>query len=84
MIGFPRYMMMPKQGHMHAMGRVFGYLLQKPKFSINYDIQEPKFSKYKIEQYDWFPLYRHVKEKMPYGMPAPKGKVVVTSGFFDS
>ena len=79
-----RHMMMPRQAHMHAMRRVFGYLLQNYKFSIDYDIDEPDFSKYKIEEYDWFPLYGNVKEEEPYGMPVSKGKPVVTSGFFDS
>ena len=77
-------MMMPRQAHMHAMRRVFGYLKQNYKFSIDYDVDEPDFSKYKIEEYDWFPLYGNVKEEEPYGMPVAKGKSVVTSGFFDS
>jgi hypothetical protein len=79
-----RHMMMPRQGHMHAMKRVFGYLLQNKYFSIAYNIKEPDFSKYKVEQYDWFPLYGNVQEEVPYGMPEPKGKAVITSGFFDS
>jgi len=79
-----RHMMMPREGHMHAMKRLFGYLLQNYKFSIIYDTEEPNFTMHKIEEYDWFPLYGNVKEEMPYGMPTPKGKAIVTSGFFDS
>eukprot|EP00957_Ditylum_brightwellii_P101971 7772267-Ditylum_brightwellii.AAC.1 len=75
---------MPRQGHMHAMKRVFGYLLQNKYFSIAYNIEEPDFSKYKVEQHDWFPLYGNVQEEIPYGMPEPKGKAVITSGFFNS
>ena len=78
-----RHMMMPRQGHMHAMRRVFGYLQQNLYFSINYDIREPDFEAYHVEKYDWFPLYGNAKEELPYGMPEPKGKPVFTSGFFD-
>ena len=79
-----RHMMIPRKGHMMAMRRVFGYLKQNPNFSIEFDVTEPDFSMHKIEKYDWFPLYGSVQEEMPYGMPEPKGKPVVTSGFFDS
>ena len=77
-------MMMPRQGHMHAMRRVFGYLMQNSKFAIKYDTTEPDFSKHKIENYDWFQLYGRVQEEKPYGAPKYKGKAVVTSGFFDA
>eukprot|EP00957_Ditylum_brightwellii_P114716 8747481-Ditylum_brightwellii.AAC.1 len=75
---------MPRQGHMHAMRRAFGYLQQNLYFSINFDVQEPDFAPHQVEKYDWFPLYGEVKEEEPYGIPEPKGKPVVTSGFFDS
>eukprot|EP00957_Ditylum_brightwellii_P057461 4356497-Ditylum_brightwellii.AAC.1 len=66
------------------MRRVFGYLKQNYKFSINCDIKEPDLSMHKIDEYDWFPLYGNTKEEELYGMLEPKGKPVVTSGFFDS
>eukprot|EP00957_Ditylum_brightwellii_P203880 15336641-Ditylum_brightwellii.AAC.1 len=72
-------MMMPRQGHLHAMRRVFGYLKQNYKFSIDYNIKEPDFSMHKIEEYDWFPLYGNTNEEELYGVPEPKGKPVVTN-----
>eukprot|EP00957_Ditylum_brightwellii_P128325 9787814-Ditylum_brightwellii.AAC.2 len=39
---------------------------------------------HKIEEYDWFLLYGNTKEEELYSMPKPKGKPVVTSGFFNS
>ena len=77
-----RHMMILRQARMHAMRRVSVYLLQNYKFSIDYDIDEPGFSKYKIEMYDCFPLYGNVKEEEAYGILVSKGKPVVTSGFF--
>eukprot|EP00957_Ditylum_brightwellii_P152031 11576595-Ditylum_brightwellii.AAC.1 len=65
-------MMMPRQGHLHAIRRVFGYMKQNYKLSINYGIKEPDFSMHKIEEYDWFPLYNNTREEEPYGMPEPK------------
>eukprot|EP00957_Ditylum_brightwellii_P126677 9655544-Ditylum_brightwellii.AAC.1 len=51
---------------------------------MSYDDAKPDFSMHKIEEYDWFPLYGKTKEEELYGMPEPKSKPVVTSGFFDS
>ena len=44
-----RHMMIPRQGHMHAMKRLFGYLHQNHCFAIKYDIKEPDFLEHKIE-----------------------------------
>eukprot|EP00957_Ditylum_brightwellii_P163529 12450564-Ditylum_brightwellii.AAC.1 len=79
-----RQLMLPRQGHMHAMKRAFGYLQQNRYFSIDYGIEEPDFIGYQVEKYGWFPLYGEVQEEVPYVMPEPKGKAVLTSGFFDS
>jgi len=79
-----RHMMIPREGHMHVMKKLFGYLVVNKRFSINFDTKEPDFSQHKIEEYDWFPLYGNIKEEMHHGMPIPKGKSVVTSGFSNS
>ena len=79
-----RYMMIPREGHMNAMRRVFSYLKYNYKFAIKFDTEEPDLSGYPIEEYDWFPMYGESKEEMPYGMPKPKGRPVVLSGFFDA
>ena len=46
------YMMIPRQGHMHAMRRTLGHLKANYKLYIEYDISEPNLPKYKIEKYD--------------------------------
>ena len=83
-ITLARHTMMPREGHLHAMKRVFGFLKQNYKVPITYDTDEPDFSMHEIEEYDWFPLCVNVQEEMPHDMPEPKGKPVVTAGFFDS
>eukprot|EP00957_Ditylum_brightwellii_P151823 11560859-Ditylum_brightwellii.AAC.1 len=44
-----RHLMLLRQGHMHAMKRDFGYLQQNWYFSIDYDVEEPDFSGFKVE-----------------------------------
>jgi len=78
-----RHMMMPREGHMHAMRRVFGYLKSNQDFGIKYDTDEPDFTMHKVEEYDWFPLYDNIIEETPHGMPEPKGRRVIISGFFN-
>ena len=55
-----------------------------PKFGIQYNVDEPDFGKYEVTKYNWFAQYGECKEELPEDMPEPKGKSVVTSGFFDS
>ena len=48
---------------------VFGYLQQNYKLSINYDVEEPDFMKYKIKTYHWFVHYSRTKDETSYGSP---------------
>ena len=79
-----RYLMLPREGHMKAMRRVFGYLKHYAKFPIVYDTTRPDFTKYQRQRFEWETLYGRVEEEMPYGMPVSKGEGVVLSGFFDA
>jgi len=79
-----RYLMCPREGHMMAMKRVFGYLKHYSKFGIKFDVSEPDLDAYSVVQYDWFAQYGKCQEELPDDMPTPKGKAVRTSGFFDS
>ena len=45
-----RHMMTPRQGHMHAIKRLFGYLKQNYKFVIKFNTEEPDFSMHKLEK----------------------------------
>mmetsp|Transcript_2008 Transcript_2008/g.2744 ORF Transcript_2008/g.2744 Transcript_2008/m.2744 type:complete len:97 (-) Transcript_2008:839-1129(-) len=47
-----RHNMFSRQGHIHAMQRVFGYLQSNCDFSIIYNTDEPDFSMHKLEEYD--------------------------------
>jgi hypothetical protein len=46
--------MAPRQGHMDAMQRVFGYLKFHPKFRIDYDTELPTHAEYAGKWYEWF------------------------------
>ena len=42
-ITLARYMMISREGHLHAMRRVFGYLKANYKDSINFNTDKPDF-----------------------------------------
>ena len=79
-----RYANMPREGHMKAMWRIFGFLQGYTKLAITYDTRMPDFSPYNISKYDWFRAYPGVTEEMPPDMPVPRGNKARVSGFFDA
>ena len=79
-----RYNMAPRQGHMKAMQRVFGYLKHHLKMRIEYDTALPMHASYQPVKYDWFEHYGEVTEELPPDMPQPKGNPVHVTAFFDA
>ena len=69
-----RYSMAPREGHLTAMKRVFGYLKKFPHGQILVDPSYPDHSKYKSEAFDWTEFYPDAEEELPPDMPEPKGK----------
>lgn len=49
-----RYANAPREGHMNAMKRIFGYVKNYVKVDIKYDVSLPDFSGYERTEYDWF------------------------------
>ena len=69
-----RFSMMPREGHMKAMGRVFGYLKKHHKGRIVIDQNYRNWAEHKSESYDtWEEFYPDAVEDMPDKMPASKG-----------
>ena len=82
---FARYSQAPREGHMDAMRRVFGYLKHFSKRSIVYDARMPKHRDDLVTKFDgWKEMYPDAKEEMPPGMPEPKGNEVRISAYFDA
>ena len=66
-----RYSTAPKQGHMKAMLRVFGYLKHHMKRQILCNTKEPDLNKVELAKQNWLELYPGAREKYPPDMPRP-------------
>ena len=70
-----RYSMAPREGHMLAMNRVFGYLRQLPKGRILIDTTQPVIRQ-EIDinkAHDWIEFYPDAEEDLPADRPRPRG-----------
>ena len=80
-----RYSQAPREGHMQAMQRIYGYLAHFSKRQVVYDTRMPKHQDEKVTKYDgWKEMYPDATEEMPPGMPIPKGNSVRISAYFDA
>lgn len=79
-----RYSMAPREGHMKAMQRLFGYLKHHPKLRIEFDTKLPDHTHYESPKFDWFEFYGKCSEELPPNMPTPKGNPVKLTAFFDA
>ena len=81
-----RYSMAPREGHMLAMYRVFGYLRHMPKGRILIDTTQPvirqKIDVTKI--HDWIEFYPDAKEDLPADRPKPKGELCTLTCYVDA
>ena len=79
-----RFSMAPRQGHLKAMQRMFGYLKDHPKAHMLVDPLPPDHSVYPVMEHDWTEFYPGMTEELPPDMPTPKGKPVRTTCYVDS
>ena len=80
-----RFSMAPREGHLKAMMRVFGYLKAYMKGRLIFntsplDIGGAEF----VEPALWTEMYPNAGEDLPYDMPEPKMKGVDISAYFDA
>ena len=75
---------MPRQGHLEAVYKVFGYLKGKPNTRMVFDPSDPEVDPTDFTEHDWYDFYGDVKEAIPTNKPAPRGKSVVLRMFVDS
>jgi hypothetical protein len=80
-----RFNMAPREGHLEAMKRVFGYLKKFPKGKIVIDSSYRDNSKFISKDHDgWKEFYPDASEQMPDGMPVPFGKKVRITCYVDA
>ena len=74
-----RYSIVPREGHMKTMLRVFGYLKGHKKGTLKILTSEPKFPEVTMKEQERLKLlYPDGHEKVPLKYPKAKGKPVVT------
>ena len=75
------HLAMPRWGHLEQVHHIFGYLKDRPKWKLFFDLQHPELDKRSFTTYDWYDFYRNAKEPVLWDMPAPRGQVVSTHCF---
>ena len=81
-----RYSMAPREGHMHAMQRVFGYLRVLPKGKILIDVSHPMVREQVdvTKNHDWIEFYPDAVEDSPTDKPQALGKLCTLTCFVDA
>ncbi len=80
-----RFNMSPKEGHLKAVTRIFGYLKAFPTGKILLDNKSPDHSRFDIDvNHDWQEFYPDAEEEIPHDMLEPKGKTARLTIFVDA
>ena len=79
-----RYNAFPREGHLQAALRLFGYLKNNPKACTIFDTSEPDMTKYPKATHHWTELYPGATEELPPDMPVPKMKPITILAYFDA
>ena len=78
--------MAPREGHMQAMYRIFGYLRVLPKGKILIDVSQPAIRE-TVEvskDQDWIEFYPDAEENTPSDKPEPKGELCTLTCYVDA
>ena len=79
-----RFRAAPREGHLKRLKRIYGYIKQYPKGAIRVRVGLPEYSQLKQENYSWTSIYGDMKEELPFDMPPPLGKPVITTTYVDA
>ena len=80
-----RFSMAPRQGHLNAATRVFGYLWKRRHGMIVVDPNPPNWEKYVCEEYQtWQEFYPDAEETVPDNMPEALGKKARITVYVDA
>ena len=78
------YLALPKVGHLEQLFHVFGYLKEKPKQKIAFDLYHLLIDERRFKKHDWYDFYRDAMEAILGDMPPPRGNGVTTHCFEDA
>lgn len=76
--------MAPREGHMRAMFRLFGYVKKHPHGQIIVDANPMDWSQFEAVQHDWNEFYPGAEEDIPPDIPSPKGKAIQLTCYKDA
>ena len=77
------HLAMPRWGHLEQVHHIFGYLKERPKRKLFFDLQHPELDERSFTTYDWYDFYRDAKEPVLGDMSAPRGQMVSRHFFVD-
>ena len=78
------HLAMPRRRHLEQVHHIFGYLKERPKRKLFFDLQHPELDERSFTTYDWYDFYKDAKEPVLGHMSAPRGQTVSTHCFVDS
>ena len=81
-----QYQASPRQGHLHQLLHIFGYLKKKPKMGLFMEPSLPNinYGDFVTNPQDFVEYYRDASESIPGDMPRPRGRTVTTTAFVDA
>jgi hypothetical protein len=84
-ITMSKFRLAPKTGHMDRIKRIFGYVLGTKDAGIRVRTEEPDYSSFPDQVFDWsYSVYGDVEEGIPHDIPDPLGKPVVLTTYVDA
>ena len=79
-----RYNAIPREGHLNAMLRVFGYLKFHDKAKLVFDIRKFDLELGEEIKHEWKELYPNAREELPPDAPEPKMKEIDLTVIYDA
>jgi len=79
-----RFAMAPREGHLIAVKRIFGYLKRYPTGKILIDPEPRDWSMFKPQEHDWMEAYPNATEELLPDMVPPMGKPAQITCYVDA
>ena len=70
------HLVLPREGHLEALFRVFSYLQAKHNSRLTFDPNYPEIYHDRFKKHKWVDFYGDVKEAIPTDIPEPRGESV--------
>ena len=78
------HLALPREGHLEAVFRTFGYLGRKHNAVMIFDPSYPEIKESDFKECDWKEFYKGAEEPIPPNAPEPRGKDIDLTLYVDS